>query len=217
MKIFSVKSVPQASWSSEKPLNFSPSPITVLILCFGLTLFGLGESLIITAGAGMSPWTVLAEGLSISTNLSIGSLTFLISLAVLLLWIPLKQMPGIGTLLNVIIIAAVIEWSLPYLPHPEHYELKILQAFVGTLLVGFASGIYLIANLGPGPRDGLMTGFQRITGFPIAWVRTSIEIVVVTIGWALGGSIGLATIIFAFGIGPAVSVGLFCISAIVKK
>jgi hypothetical protein len=217
MKIFSVKSVPQASWSSEKPLNFSPSPITVFILCFGLTVFGLGESLIITAGAGMSPWTVLAEGLSISTNLSIGSLTFLISLAVLLLWIPLKQMPGIGTLLNVIIIAAVIEWSLPYLPHPEHYELKILQAFVGTLLVGFASGIYLIANLGPGPRDGLMTGFQRITGFPIAWVRASIEIVVVTIGWALGGSIGLATIIFAFGIGPAVSVGLFCISAIVKK
>ena len=217
MKIFSVKSVPQASWSSEKPLNFSPSPITVFILCFGLTVFGLGESLIITAGAGMSPWTVLAEGLSISTNLSIGSLTFLISLAVLLLWIPLKQMPGIGTLLNVIIIAAVIEWSLPYLPHPEHYELKILQAFVGTLLVGFASGIYLIANLGPGPRDGLMTGFQRITGFPIAWVRASIEIVVVTIGWTLGGSIGLATIIFAFGIGPAVSVGLFCISAIVKK
>ena len=217
MKIFSVKSVPQASWSSEKPLNFSPSPITVLILCLGLTLFGLGESLIITAGAGMSPWTVLAEGLSISTNLSIGSLTFLISLAVLLLWIPLKQMPGIGTLLNVIIIAAVIEWSLPYLPHPEHYELKILQAFVGTLLVGFASGIYLIANLGPGPRDGLMTGFQRITGFPIAWVRASIEIVVVTIGWTLGGSIGLATIIFAFGIGPAVSVGLFCISAIVKR
>jgi hypothetical protein len=95
--------------------------------------------------------------------------------------------------------------------------LKILQAFVGTLLVGFASGIYLIANLGPGPRDGLMTGFQRITGFPIAWVRASIEIVVVTIGWTLGGSIGLATIIFAFGIGPAVSVGLFCISAIVKK
>mgnify|MGYP006102058057 FL=1 len=217
MKIFSVKSVPQASWSSEKPLNFSPSPITVLILCFGLTLFGLGESLIITAGAGMSPWTVLAEGLSISTNLSIGSLTFLISLAVLLLWIPLKQMPGIGTLLNVIIIAAVIEWSLPYLPHPEHYGLKILQAFVGTLLVGFASGIYLIANLGPGPRDGLMTGFQRKTDFPIAWVRASIEIVVVTLGWTLGGSIGLATIIFAFGIGPAVSVGLFCISAIVKK
>jgi uncharacterized membrane protein YczE len=165
----------------------------------------------------MSPWTVLAEGLSISTNLSIGSLTFLISLAVLLLWIPLKQMPGVGTMLNVIIIAVVIEWSLPFLPHPEQYGFKILQAFIGTLIVGFASGIYLIANLGPGPRDGLMTGFQRVTGFPIAWVRATIEIVVVAIGWALGGTIGLATILFAFGIGPAVSVGVFCISAIVKK
>ena len=217
MKIFSVKSIPRMSWSYDKPLNFSPPPLTVLILCVGLTLFGLGESLIITAGAGMSPWTVLAEGLSISTGLSIGSLTFLISLAVLILWIPLKQMPGAGTMLNVIIIAAVIEWSLPFLPHPEQYGLRILQASIGTLLVGFASGIYLIANLGPGPRDGLMTGFQRVTGFPIAWVRATIEIIVVAIGWALGGSIGLATIIFAFGIGPAVSVGLFYLSAIVKK
>ena len=120
MKIFSIKSVPKVSWSSDKPLNFSPSPITVLILCIGLTLFGLGESLIITAGFGMSPWTVLAEGLSIQTGLSIGSLTFLISVAVLLLWITIKQSPGVGTILNVFIIAAVIEWSLPFLPHPEH-------------------------------------------------------------------------------------------------
>ena len=217
MQIFSIKSVPKVSWSSDKPLNFSPSPLTVLILCFGLTLFGLGESLIITAGAGMSPWTVLAEGLSISTDLSIGALTFLISLAVLLLWIPIKQMPGVGTMLNVIIIAAVIEWSLPFLPHPENYGLKILQALTGTLIVGFASGIYLIANLGPGPRDGLMTGFQRITSLPIAWVRALIEIVVVSIGWTLGGTLGLATLIFAFGIGPAVSLGLYCVSAIAKK
>ena len=173
--------------------------------------------MIITAGAGMSPWTVLAEGLSISTDLSIGALTFLISLAVLLLWIPIKQMPGVGTMLNVIIIAAVIEWSLPFLPHPEHYGLKILQAVTGTLIVGFASGIYLIANLGPGPRDGLMTGFQRITSLPIAWVRALIEIVVVSIGWTLGGTLGLATLIFAFGIGPAVSLGLYCVSAIAKK
>jgi len=217
MKIFSVKSVPKVSWSSDKPLNFSPSPVTVLILCCGLTLFGLGESLIITAGAGMSPWTVLAEGLSISTNLSIGSLTFLISLAVLLLWIPIKQMPGVGTILNVIIIAAVIEWSLPFLPHPEQYGFKILQAFIGTLMVGFASGIYLIANLGPGPRDGLMTGCQRLTNLPIAWIRIFIEITVISIGWALGGVIGIATVIFAFGVGPAVSFGLYLISAISKK
>ena len=165
----------------------------------------------------MSPWTVLAEGLSISTNLSIGSLTFLISLAVLLLWIPIKQMPGVGTMLNVIIIAAVIEWSLPFLPHPEQYGFKILQAFIGTLMVGFASGIYLIANLGPGPRDGLMTGCQRLTNLPIAWIRIFIEITVISIGWALGGIIGIATVIFAFGVGPAVSFGLYLISAISKK
>ena len=216
MKIFSIKSVPKVSWSSDKPLNFSPSPITVLILCIGLTLFGLGESLIITAGFGMSPWTVLAEGLSIQTGLSIGSLTFLISVAVLLLWIPIKQSPGVGTILNVFIIAAVIEWSLPFLPHPEHYGLQLLQVIAGTIIVGIASGIYLITNLGPGPRDGLMTGFQRISGLPIAWVRVLIEIAVVGIGWSLGGSIGLATIIFAFGIGPAVSFGLFCITSISK-
>lgn len=217
MKIFSIKSVPKVSWSSEKPLNFSPTPLTLLMLCFGLSLFGLGESLIITAGAGMSPWTVLAEGLSISSGLSIGALTFLISLGVLLLWIPIKQMPGVGTMLNVVIIAAVIEWSLPFLPHPDQYGLQILQAIIGTLIVGFASGIYLIANLGPGPRDGLMTGFQRVTGLPIAWVRAMIEIVVVAIGFSLGGTLGLATLIFAFGIGPAVSIGLYCVAALAKK
>jgi len=217
MKIFSIRSVPTTEWSSEKPLNFSPKPLTVIILCLGLILFGLGESLIITASAGMSPWTVLAEGLSMTTGLSIGALTFIISLGVLLLWIPLKQQAGVGTILNVIIIAAVIEWSLPYLPHPETYAIQIIQAIIGTLVVGIASGIYLIANLGPGPRDGLMTGFQKITNLPIAWVRVLLEIIVISMGYALGGTIGLATIIFAFGIGPAVSLGLYLIASISKE
>ena len=209
-----IKNIPKVPWSSDKPLNFSPKPLTVFILCIGLLLFGLGESLIITASVGMSPWTVLAEGLSITTGLSIGALTFLISLGVLLLWIPLKQQAGIGTILNVIIIAAVIEWSLPYLPHPETYAMQILQAILGTLVVGIASGVYLIANLGPGPRDGLMTGCQRATNLPIAWVRVFLEITVISVGWMLGGTIGLATVIFAFGVGPAVSIGLYCIASI---
>lgn len=216
MKIFSVRSVPSTKWSSDKPLNFSPKPITIFILCLGLFLFGLGESLIITASVGMSPWTVLAEGLSITSGLSIGTLTFLISLGVLLLWIPLKQQAGIGTILNAIIVAAVIEWSLPYLPHPETYAMQILQAVLGTLIVGVASGIYLIANLGPGPRDGLMTGCQKATGLPIAWVRVFLEIVVITIGWTLGGTVGIATVIFAIGVGPAVSMGLYLIASISK-
>ena len=217
IKIFSIRAVPTTRWSSDKPLNFSPKPLTLSILCAGLLLFGLGESLIITASAGMSPWTVLAEGLSITSGLSIGALTFLISLGVLLLWIPLKQQAGIGTILNVMIIAAVIEWSLPYLPHPETYVLQIAQAIFGTLLVGVASGIYLIANLGPGPRDGLMTGCQKATNLPIAWVRVFLEITVISIGWMLGGTIGIATVIFAFGIGPAVSFGLYLIASISKN
>ena len=217
MKIFSIRSVPVTNWSSKKPLNFAPKPLTLTILCFGLFLFGLGESLIITASAGMSPWTVLAEGLSITTGLSIGALTFLISLGVLLLWIPLKQQAGVGTILNVIIIAAVIEWSLPYLPHPETYAIQITQAILGTLMVGIASGIYLIANLGPGPRDGLMTGCQKATNLPIAWVRVFIEITVISMGYAIGGTIALSTIIFAFGVGPAVSLCLYFIASISKK
>lgn len=217
MKIFSIKSIPTARWSSDQPLNFSPKPLTFFILCIGLALFGLGESLIITASVGMSPWTVLAEGLSLKTGLSIGTLTFTISLSVLALWIPLKQSAGIGTILNVIIIASVIEWSLPYLPHPENYAVGILQAIIGTVIVGFGSGIYLIANLGPGPRDGLMTGCQRLTGLPIAGVRVFLELTVISIGWSLGGTIGIGTIIFAFGVGPTVSMGLYCISAISKR
>ena len=217
MKIFTVRSVPTTQWSSDEPLNFSPKPLTLFFLILGLFLFGLGESLIITASIGMSPWTVLAEGLSLTSGLSIGVLTFIISLVVLLLWIPLKQKAGIGTILNVIIIAAVIEWSLPYLPHPETYLMQVLQAILGTLVVGFASGIYLIANLGPGPRDGLMTGCQRVTNLPIAWVRVFLEITVISIGWVLGGTIGVATVIFAFGIGPAVSLGLYFIASISKK
>ena len=115
------------------------------------------------------------------------------------------------------IIAAVIEWSPPYLLHPETYVLQIAQAIFGTLLVGVASGIYLIANLGPGPRDGLMTGCQKATNLPIAWVRVFLEITVISIGWMLGGTIGIATVIFAFGIGPAVSFGLYLIASISKN
>ena len=217
MKIFSIKSVPVTHWSSDRPLNLSPRPITVFLLCAGLTLFGLGESLIIAASVGMSPWVVLSEGLSINTGLSIGMITFLTSAVILLLWIPLKQSIGIGTVLNAIIIASVLDWSLPYLPYPETYSAKVLQTMFGTLVVGFGSALYLIANLGPGPRDGLMTGIQELTSQPIALIRVILEVTVIGLGWSLGGTIGIGTIIFAFGVGPSLSVGLYFISTISKK
>ena len=131
-----------------KPLNFRPEAKTLVLLVIGLILFGVGETLLIAAGIGVSPWTVLAQGISNITSLSIGEASFFVSLLVIFLWIPLKQMPGIGTILNAIIIAAVIEFSLPFLPYPEDLIYQILQTILGVLVVGIGSGIYLISNLG---------------------------------------------------------------------
>ena len=207
-----IKNIPKTSWSSKKPLNIKPKIKTLLFLISGLFLFGLGETLLLASGAGVSPWTVLAEGMSIYFSFSIGWSTFWMSLVVLLLWIPLKQKPGIGTILNVIIIALVFDYTLPYLPNPENYGFQVLQVIIGVLITGLGSGFYLISNLGPGPRDGLMTGVQRITGKPIALVRSTIEVIVVFFGWKLGGTVGLGTITFALGIGPAVAVGIYFVS-----
>jgi uncharacterized protein len=212
-KIFKlIKKVPKNSWSSKNPLNIKPKNKTLIFLIFGLFLFGLGETLLLASGGGVSPWTVLAEGISIYTKYSIGWCNLWISLTVLILWIPLKQKPGIGTILNAIIIALVLDVTLPYLPNPENYGFKILQIIVGVLITGLGSGFYLISNLGPGPRDGLMTGIQKITNKPIALVRSTIEVSVVFFGWMLGGNAGLGTIIFALGIGPAVALGIYFVN-----
>jgi uncharacterized membrane protein YczE len=217
MKILFLKTVPVVSWSSKKSLNFAPGISTLSILCAGLVVFGVGEALLIAAGAGVSPWTVFAQGISIIFNWSIGYSTLAVSVGVLLFWIPLKQVPGLGTLLNATVIAVAIELSLPYLPQPELYALKVVEIVIGILMVGLGSGMYLIANLGPGPRDGLMLGLQRLIGFPIAIVRMSLEISAVVVGWLLGGTVGLGTLLFALGIGYAVSIGLFSVSRVSTK
>ena len=216
MKFFKVKSVPVVSWSSENPLNFRPRAITLFWLIVGLFLFGTGETLLIAAGAGVSPWTVFAQGISLTFGISIGMATLYIGIGVLLLWIPLNRTPGVGTILNVIIIAGVIEFFLPFIPTPETYVGMGVQTIAGILLVGLGSGFYLVANLGAGPRDGLMTGLQNRTNAPIAWVRLSIEIAVTIIGWLLGGVVGIGTVMFALGIGPAVSVGLYFVESLSK-
>ena len=214
--IFSLKKVPKLSWSSFDALNLKPRIITLLYLVIGLILFGLGETMLITANAGVSPWTVLAQGISIKTGYSIGIATFIVSIGVLILWIPLKQKPGIGTILNTIIISIVLDVSLPYLPTPETFFLQALQVFIGVIIVGLGSGFYLISNLGPGSRDGLMTGLQKKTNLPIALIRATIEVSAVVFGFYLGGVVGIGTLVFAFGIGPAVSAGLFFVSRFFK-
>jgi len=214
--IFTIKKIPVVTWSSYDALNFKPKFITLLYLILGLILFGLGETLLITANAGVSPWTVLAQGISIRTGYSIGLTTFFVSIGVLCLWIPLRQKPGIGTIFNIIIISVVIDVSLPYLPAPETILLQILQFISAGVIVGIGSGFYLIANLGPGSRDGLMTGLQIMTNKPIFLIRAIIEISVVIVGWYLGGGVGIGTIVFALAIGPFVSAGLFSVSRIIK-
>ena len=136
-----VKSVPTASWSSPAPLNFFPAPPTFALLCFGLVLFGVGEALLINAGVGVSPWTVFSQGVANSSGFGIGMSTFFIGIGVLLLWIPLRQTPGLGTLLNIMIIAAVMELSLPYLPKMTGVVMGIVQTLIGVLVVGLGSGI----------------------------------------------------------------------------
>ena len=214
--IFTLKKVPMLSWSSFDALNLKPKIITLIYLVIGLILFGLGETMLIATSIGVSPWTVLSQGISVKTGYSIGITTFLVSISVLFLWIPLKQKPGIGTILNAIIISIVLDMSLPYLPKPELLVFQILQVIIGVAIVGLGSGFYLIANLGPGPRDGLMTGLQKTTNLPIALIRAMIEISAVIGGWYLGGVVGIGTIVFALGIGPSVSAGLFAVSRLLK-
>ncbi len=209
-----IKKIPNKSWSSENPINFRPKFLTSFYLILGLSIFGLGEGLLVVSTTGNSPWTVLAEGISNLFNISIGVATFVVSVSVLFFWIFLKQKPGLGTLLNIIIIAAMIDVSLFFFSSPSSLLFQYLLAIFSVLLVGLGSGIYLIANLGPGPRDGLMTGLTKITNLPIALVRAFLEISVVGVGWYLGGTVGAGTLIFAFGIGPAVALGLYIVNKI---
>ena len=205
----SIKKIPKLSWTSTKPFNLKPKFSTLFFLCFGLTLFGIGEGLLVVSSSGASPWTVLAQGISLNVGFSIGTITLVLSIAVLFLWIFLNQKPGIGTVLNALIIAMMIDLCIKFVPTPENFISQISLAIIAVITVGIGGGIYLVANLGPGPRDGLMVGIQQKTNLPLALVRVIIEITVVSIGWYLGGVVGIGTLLFAFGIGPTVALGLF--------
>ncbi len=209
-----IKKIPKVNWTSEKPYNLRPKFSTLFFLCFGLMLFGLGEGLLIVSFTGASPWSVLAQGISLNMNLSVGTITLLVSIAVLILWIPLGQKPGMGTILNAIIIALMIDLCIKFVPTPSNYFYQLILAVSSVIIVGIGGGIYLISNLGAGPRDGLMIGLQKITNLPIAVVRATLEISVVSVGWYLGGIVGVGTLLFAFGIGPCVALGLFIVNKI---
>ncbi|SJN11491.1 membrane protein [Leucobacter sp. 7(1)] len=182
--------------------------LRLLRLIPGLLLYGIADAFMIRATVGVDPWTVFAQGVSLHTPLSIGILTNIIGLTVLLLWIPLRQRPGIGTVLNILLVGPGIDLGLWLLPVPEPMWLRIAFFTFGMLLLAVASGIYIGARLGPGPRDGLMTGIHARFGTPIWLGRTGVELTVLVIGWILGGNVGLGTVAFAILIGPLCAVTL---------
>lgn len=177
-------------------------------LLLGLVLYGLSIALIVRADLGLDPWDVLNQGVADRTSLSFGTVVIAIGAAVLLLWVPLRQKPGIGTLANVVLVGVFADLSLALIPADLSLPLRAALLVSGIVLNGIATGAYVGAGLGPGPRDGLMTGIVRITGWPVKWVRTAIEVSVVLAGWLLGGSVGLGTILYAVSIGPLVHIFL---------
>ncbi|HUW15554.1 MAG TPA: hypothetical protein VMW94_00630 [Actinomycetes bacterium] len=182
--------------------------MTLLVLAVGLWLFGTGEAFLVDSGLGVSPWTVLAQGLDTQVPIGIGWATFLVSVVVLGQWVPLRERPGLGTLANTALVALALGVTVPLLPSPDSVALQVVEVLVGISLIGLGSGLYLTTGLGPGPRDGWMTGIHHRTGIPVTPVRLAIEVTVLGLGWLLGGTVGVGTVAFAVLIGPSVGYGL---------
>jgi len=197
-------SVPKTSWSAGES-NWKVSPKTLVVLIIGLWLFGSGEAALVAAGIGQSPWTVLAAGVSTQAGISIGWAYLWVSVFVLALWFPLRQKPGLGTFLNIVVIATSIQVMIEIFPNPQRLELQVLQVLFGILLVGAGSGLYLTCNVGPGTRDGLMTGLNARTGVRVGRARTFVEVSALTVGWLLGGVVGIGTLLFALLVGQGVA------------
>ncbi|RZB20195.1 hypothetical protein StrepF001_03365 [Streptomyces sp. F001] len=168
----------------------------------GLALYGASSALLVKSGLGLEPWNVLHQGLAERTGLSIGTVLIIVGAAVLLLWIPLRQRPGLGTVSNVFVIGVVMDGTLAVVPQAHTLAVQVPLMLAGVALNGIATGLYIAARFGPGPRDGLMTGLHRRTGRSIRLIRTAVEVTVVVTGFALGGTIGVGTLLYAVSIGP---------------
>ncbi len=201
------RTVPRTHWTAEHRWSVKPQGLAILSL--GLIIFGLGDSLIIQSHIGNAPWSVLAQGISNHTPLSIGEATLLIGAAVLLLWWPLEQRPGFGTIANIILISAALQLGLFIFPVASHHFLiQLLYVLSGIALVGGGTALYITCGLGPGPRDGLMTALHHRTGIRVGRVRLFIEICALICGSLLGGRVGLGTALFALLIGNSMAIFL---------
>ena len=209
------KTVPVTPWRADHRWQLSFS--RVCILFFGLAIFGLGDSLLVQGDVGNAPWTVFSQGLTFKTGLTIGWATFLISIFVLLIWIPLGEKPGFGTLSNIVLIATFIEIGTNIFPKQSSLLAGITFSLIGIAMVGLGSALYITCGLGPGPRDGAMTGIHYKTGVRVGRVRMGIELVVLTIGWLMGGRVGIGTALFALLIGQSVAIFLGIVARLTNR
>lgn len=209
------RTVPVVPWTATGRWDLSIH--RVLILFFGLAIFGLGDALIIQSGLGNAPWSVLAQGISLKTGLTIGTSTLIIGAAVLLLWIPLRERPGFGTLSNILIISLFIEIGTRIFPAQESLVIGLIFVVTGIALIGIGSALYITCGLGPGPRDGAMTGLHNRTGVRVGRVRLVLEVIVSILGAALGGTLGLGTLLFALFIGQSVAISFGALARLTYK
>jgi uncharacterized membrane protein YczE len=209
------RTIPITSWTGNHRWDLNLPRVSILI--FGLAIFGLGDALLIQSHIGNAPWSVLAQGISFKSGINIGLATFLISALVLILWWPLGEKPGFGTIANIVVIAAAIEFGVLNFPAAINQFVGVIYAFLGVALVGMGSALYITCGLGPGPRDGLMTSLHKRSGIRVGRIRLAIELSVFIGGWLLGGRIGLGTLIFTLFIGQSVAIALGVVSRFTSK
>ncbi len=209
------RTVPIVPWTATSRWDLSFK--RVFILFFGLAVFGLGDGLIIQSGLGNAPWSVLAQGISLKSGLSIGTSTLIVGSLVLALWIPLRERPGFGTLANIVVISLFIEIATNIFPKQEKLIPGLIFTLVGIAMVGIGSSLYITCGLGPGPRDGAMTGLHQRTGVRVGRVRLGLEVVVSIAGALLGGTLGLGTLLFALLIGQSVAISFGLLARLTSK
>ena len=209
------KTIPMTPWRAEHRWQLSPARVGILF--FGLAIFGLGDSLLVQGNVGNAPWTVFAQGLSLKTGWELGVSTFVISVCVLLTWIPLRERPGFGTLSNILLIATFIQVGISIFPKQNSFATGVLFDLIGITLVGIGSSLYITCGLGPGPRDGAMTGIHQRTGVRVGRVRLGIEVTVLVIGWLMGGTVGVGTLLFALLIGHSIAISLGIVARLTSR
>lgn len=209
------RTVPVTPWTAKSRWDLSLNRSAILF--FGLLIFGLGDSLLIQSQIGNAPWSVLAQGVSERLEITLGWSTFFISSLVLLLWIPLRERPGFGTLSNIVVIAFAIQLGITIFPSSDRFFISLLYCILGIALVGIGSAFYITCGLGSGPRDGLMTALHSRTGFRIGRVRLTIEAFVLILGAILGGTVGLGTLLFALFIGQAIAISLGVVARVTSQ